>query len=104
MLRLYSHFNNVIIFLKKRSSYGQRPSFSEFSIAIIIQHRNHFFGPNCSFKNIIYIIAKVLSDTSKIDISHSHDIEGWQLKIWVYEDSEDSTGFCGFSKGIRGSM
>ena len=29
---------------------------------------------------------------------------GWQLKIWVYEDSEDSTGFCGFSKGIRGSI
>ncbi len=74
MLRLYSHFNNVIIFLKKRSSYGQRLLFSDFSIAIIIQHRNHFFGPNCSFKNIIYIIAKVLSDTSKIDISHSHDI------------------------------
>ena len=32
------------------------------------------------------------------------EAEGWQLKIWVYEDSEDSTGFCGFSKGIRGSM
>ena len=22
---------------------------------------------------------------------------GWQLKIWVYEDFEDSTGFFGFS-------
>jgi hypothetical protein len=29
---------------------------------------------------------------------------GWQLKIWVYEDSEDSTDFFGFSKGLRGSI
>ena len=34
----------------------------------------------------------------------AHEVRGLQLKIWVYEDSEDSTGFCGFSKGIRGSM
>ena len=56
-------------------------------------------SPKLQIKGIIYT-----AHSRGRRIMCKNNSRGWQLKIWVYEDSGVSTGFCGFSKGIRGSM